>query len=82
MADETRIQVLKEPNRPATSDKWMWVALGGPPEKQSVLFDYDPSRAQEVPVRLLDGFKSGYLQTNVYAGYNEVCRKNNLIQVG
>lgn len=82
MADETRIQVLKEPSRPATSDKWMWVTLGGPPDKQSVLFDYDPSRAQDVPVRLLDGFKNGYLQTDAYAGYNEVCRKNNLIQVG
>jgi len=82
MADETRIQVLKEPNRPATSDKWMWVTLGGPPDKQSVLFDYDPSRAQDIPMRLLDGFKGGYLQTDGYAGYNQVCRKNNLTRVG
>ncbi len=27
-ADETRVQVLKEPGRPATSDKYMWVTLG------------------------------------------------------
>ena len=82
MADETRIQVLKEPNYSPTSDKWMWVTLGGPPDKQSVLFDYDPSRAQSVPVRLLDGFNDGYLQTDAYAGYNDVCRKNNLTQLG
>ncbi|MFT5634792.1 MAG: transposase [Cognaticolwellia sp.] len=82
MADETRIQVLKEEGRPATSDKWMWVTLGGPPGKQSVLFDYDPSRAQEIPVRLLEGFKDGYLQTDGYAGYNAVCRQNNLIHLG
>lgn len=81
-ADETRIQVLKEPGRSPTSDKWMWVTLGGLPQQQSVLFDYDPSRAREVPLRLLDGFTDGYLQTDGYAGYNEVCKQNNLIHVG
>jgi transposase len=38
-ADETRIQVLKEPGRSPTSDKWMWVTLGGLPQQQSVLFE-------------------------------------------
>ena len=82
MADETRIQVLKEPNRSSTSDKWMWVTLGGKANQQSVLFDYDPSRSQDIPVRLLDGFSHGYLQTDGYAGYNEVCRQNNLTHLG
>ena len=31
-ADETRVQVLKEDGRPATSDKWMWLIRGGPPD--------------------------------------------------
>lgn len=82
MADETRIQVLKEPGLAPTGDKIMWVTLGGKPDQQSVLFDYDPSRGRQVPVRLLDGFKDGYLQTDGYAGYNEVCRQNNLTSVG
>ncbi len=82
MADETRIQVLKEPNYSPTGDKYMWVTLGGPPKQQSVLFDYDPSRSRDVPVRLLDGFENGYLQTDGYAGYNEVCRKNKLTHLG
>ena len=82
MADETRIQVLKEPGYSPTGDKFMWVTLGGPPDRQSVLFDYDPSRAGVIPVRLLDGFTHGYLQTDGYAGYNEVCRENILIQLG
>lgn len=82
MADETRIQVLKEPNYSPTGDKYMWVTLGGPPSQQSVLFDYDPSRGREVPLRLLDGFRNGYLQTDGYAGYNEVCRQNQLIHLG
>ena len=60
----------------------MWVILGGPPGEKSVLFDYDPSRSREVPLRLLDGFSHGYLQTDGYAGYNEVCRKNFLTHLG
>lgn len=59
----------------------MWVTLGGPPEQPSVLFEYDPSRGQEVPLRLLDGFH-GYLQTDGYASYNEVCRINHITQLG
>jgi transposase len=82
MADETRIQVLKEPGLAPTGDKFMWVTLGGQPEKQTVLFDYDPSRGRQVPLRLLHGFKNGYLQTDGYAGYNEACRQNNLMQLG
>jgi transposase len=81
MADETRVQVLKEPGRPATSDKFMWVTLGGPPGQPSVLFEYDPSRSQDVPLRLLDGFQ-GYLQTDGYAGYHAACLINNITQLG
>ena len=82
MMDETRIQVLKEPSYSSTSKKYMWVSLGGPPTKQSVLFDYDPSRSEEIPLRLLGDFNNGYLQTDGYAGYNAVCRKNNLTSLG
>jgi transposase len=82
MADETRIQVLKEPGYSPTGDKFMWVTLGGKPDQQSVLFAYDPSRGGHIPMRLLDGFTHGYLQTDGYAGYNEVCRENILIQLG
>ncbi|WP_156294596.1 IS66 family transposase [Serratia oryzae] len=79
--DETRIQVLKEDGKTAQSDKWMWVVRGGPPDKPSVLFEYDPSRAGSVPVRLLQGF-SGILQTDGYGGYAEVCRENTLMRIG
>lgn len=33
------------------------------------MFDYSTSRAQEVPTRLLDGYR-GYVMTDDYAGYN------------
>lgn len=80
-ADETRIQVLKEPGRVATSDKWMWVIRGGPPDQPVVIFEYDKSRSAEVPSRLLEGF-SGTLQTDGYAGYNQVCRDKDITRIG
>lgn len=80
-ADESRIQVLKESGKPATSDKWMWVVRGGPPDTPVVLFEYDASRSGDVPVRLLEGF-CGVLQTDGYAGYNKVCEENDIIRIG
>ena len=79
--DETRIQVLKEDGKTAQSDKWMWVTRGGPPSQPCVLFEYDPSRAGLVPERLLHGF-SGTLQADGYAGYNLVCKNQNLNRIG
>ena len=79
--DETRIQVLKEKRYVATGNKYMWVTLGGPPNEPIVIFDYDPSRGHEVPLRLLDGYK-GYLQSDGYAGYDAVSKKLKLTQVG
>ena len=67
--DETRVQVLKEPDREPSSQSWMWVQTGGPRDKPVILFDYSTSRAQEVPTRLLECYR-GYVMTDDYAGYN------------
>jgi transposase len=80
-ADESRIQVLKEPEKSAASDKWMWLIRGGPPDQPVVIFEYDASRSAAVPSRLLEGF-SGTLQTDGYAGYNQACRENNITRIG
>ena len=79
--DETRLQVLKEPGRRAQSQSYLWVQRGGPPAQPIVLYDYDPSRSQRVPMRLLDGF-AGYLQTDGYEAYKRVCEVQGLIAVG
>ncbi len=71
--DETVVQVLKEKDKAATSNSYMWVQTGGPPGRSVVLYDYDPSRSGEVPVRLLEGYQ-GYLMTDGYEGYNRVAR--------
>ena len=79
--DESRYQVLREDGKTAQSQSYIWVQRGGPPDAPIILYDYDPSRSQEVPLRLLDGFK-GFLQTDAYEGYAPVCRKNGLTSVG
>jgi len=80
-ADETRIQVLKEDGKTAQSDKWMWVTRGGPPGHPTILFEYDPSRAGHVAVRLLDEF-TGILQADGYSGYARICAQNNITRIG
>jgi transposase len=75
--DETRVQVLKEPGREPGSQSWMWVRTGGPPGHPVVLFDYTTSRAQEVPLHLLDGYR-GYLMTDDYAGYNGLAARSGI----
>ncbi len=79
--DETTVQVLDEPDKKAQSKSYLWVQRGGPPETPVILFDYDASRSQAVPLRLLDGFK-GMIQTDGYAGYNAVVNQNNLVHLG
>lgn len=79
-ADETTVQVLKEPGRNAESKSYLWCQASGIPARPIVLFDYDPSRASSVPKRLLAGF-SGYLQTDGYSGYNAVVGENGITQL-
>ncbi|MBI6606433.1 IS66 family transposase [Pseudomonas viridiflava] len=79
--DETRVQVLKEPDREPSSQSWMWVQTGGPPDRPVILFDYSTSRAQEVPTRLLDGYR-GYVMTDDYAGYNALGAQTGVERLG
>jgi transposase len=73
-ADETRLQVLKEPERKAQDLSWMWVFAGGPPGKEAVVFQYDPSRSSDVPMKFLAGY-TGWLQTDDYAAYHTALKK-------
>lgn len=79
--DETTLQVLKEPDKPASSKSYMWVRVGGPPTQPIRLFHYAPSRSGLVASELLEGYR-GYLQTDDYAGYNRVCANNAITQLG
>ena len=79
--DETRLQVLKDTGKAATSDNWMWLIRGGPPGQPVVLFEYDATRSGEVPARLLEGFR-GVVQTDGYAGYSAVCSSEHITRIG
>jgi transposase len=71
--DETVVQVLKEKDKSPTSNSYMWVQTGGPPDKPVVIYDYDPTRSGTVPTRLLQGYR-GYLMTDGYEGYNALAK--------
>ncbi|WP_250655122.1 IS66 family transposase [Alkalimarinus coralli] len=78
--DETVVKVLKEPDKPASSQSYMWVQVAGPPQQRIVLFDYDQSRSGQVPLRLLSGYQ-GYLHTDGYEGYNAVASQPGITQL-
>jgi len=71
--DESPIQVLKEAGKSPTSTSYMWVQAGGLPDKPVLIFDYDPSRSGNVPMRLLQDYQ-GYLMTDGYEGYAQIAK--------
>ena len=70
-ADETTIQVLKEPGRAAETESFMWLYRTGCVGPPIVLFEYQPTREGEHPRKFLAGFK-GYLHVDGYPGYNGI----------
>ncbi|NOX76648.1 MAG: transposase [Gammaproteobacteria bacterium] len=54
--DETVVQILKEPDKPATRKSYMWVRSGGPTTQPSRLFHYAPNRSGAVVSELLKGY--------------------------
>lgn len=70
-ADETPLEVLCEPNRPAVQS-YMWVYRTGKHADASVvLYDYREGRSGDYTKKFLDGF-SGFLHCDGYAGYNKL----------
>jgi hypothetical protein len=69
-ADETELQVLREPGRKAQTKSYMWLyRTGSYAEHPVVLYEYQPGRGSKYPLNFLSGFK-GYLQTDGYVGYD------------
>ncbi|MBX9703336.1 MAG: IS66 family transposase, partial [Silvanigrellaceae bacterium] len=79
-ADESTVQVLKEPGRSAETKSYMWVLGGGPPDKFALVYHYAPSRAHTVPLDLLEDFK-GYLHCDGYQAYDVLASKLTIILV-
>ena len=80
--DETRLQVLGEPGRANTTQSYMWVARGGPPEAPVILYHYAPSRGTEVAIEMLGDYE-GFVQTDGYEVYDRACDgAKNVVHVG
>jgi len=67
-ADETTIQVLKEPNKPPSSKSYMWLFVGGSTQQRSFIYQYQPTRAQAVAKEYFASF-TGWLHSDGYAAY-------------
>lgn len=69
-ADETTLQVLREPGKTARSKSYMWLyRTGGDAESPIVLYEYQPDRRKERPAAFLKEF-TGYLQVDGYEAYH------------
>ena len=72
MADETRIQVLKEEGRRAQTQSFMWLFRSGEDGLPAIiLYGYSSTRSGNHAKEFLEGFH-GYLETDGYQGYNSL----------
>lgn len=70
-ADETTLQVLREPGRSAETTSYLWLYRTGREGPPIILYDYQKTRGGEHPRKFLSGFR-GYLHVDGYAGYHKV----------
>lgn len=70
-ADETTLQVLREPGRSAKTSSYLWLYRTGREGPPIVLYEYQKTRGGEHPRKFLSGFR-GYLHVDGYAGYHKV----------
>lgn len=69
-ADETTLQVLREPGKSAETQSYLWLYRTGRTGPPIVLYDYRSTRAGEHPRNYLNGF--GYLHVDGYPRYHKV----------
>ena len=71
-ADETTVQVLKEPGKAPAAESRMWVYTSAPRSDHQVrYFEYQPGRSGDYAEAFLQGY-TGILETDGYSGYNKV----------
>jgi hypothetical protein len=71
-ADETPVQVMKEPGKKNTTKSYMWVyTTSTNTERQIRLFKYESGRSADYPKEVLKRF-NGYLHTDAYSGYEKI----------
>ena len=74
MADETPLQVLKEPERRAETRSFMWLFRTVEwDDIPIILYKYSETRAGEIAKDFLDDY-GGYLMCDGYSGYNKLTK--------
>lgn len=67
-ADETVLQVINEKGKLSTSQSYMWLFGGGPPEKRCFVYQYHASRKDEIAKQFFESFE-GYVHADCYSAY-------------
>ncbi|MCI6188449.1 MAG: IS66 family transposase, partial [Clostridium sp.] len=70
-ADETTLKVVENDGSESRSKRYMWLYKTGGDKNSIILYEYQKTRASTWPKLFLGNF-DGYLQTDGYAGYNNV----------
>ncbi len=70
-SDETTLQVLNEKDRLPTQKSYMWLFIGGPPDKRAFVYQYHPTRSHGIATDFFADFK-GYLHADCYKAYIEL----------
>ena len=79
-ADETPLQVLREKGRLPTQKSYMWLFIGGPPEKRAFVYQYHPTRSHQIPFAFFADFK-GWLHADCYKAYITLGRLGHITHV-
>lgn len=70
-ADETTLEVLCEPGRPAQTNSYMWLYRTSGCDEPIIIYDYQEGRSGIYAKEFLKGF-NGYLHTDGWGGYHRL----------
>jgi len=79
-ADETTLQVLKEPGRRAQTKSYMWCFIGGPPDQRAIIYQYHASRGGDVANDFYEGYR-GALSADGYNGYSKLFKSEDIVGI-
>ena len=78
--DDSIIPLLVKGNGQAKKAR-LWVYVRGGPGPPLTVFDFSTDRSKKRPLEFLDGY-AGYIHADAYGGYDELFRKDDVIEVG
>jgi transposase len=77
--DDTPVTVQDHAGKGSKTGR-LWAYLGDR-DNPFIIYDYTPDRSRDGPERFLEGYRSGYLQSDAYAGYDGLHARG-LVEVG